>query len=62
MTILHSGQPTRVIYQEIDHCCQNFQLLDSWLESQLLRRDETMFLHPAGIDAECEEARASLPM
>jgi aminoglycoside N3'-acetyltransferase len=25
-----------------------------------LRRDETIFLHPPGVDAECDEARASL--
>lgn len=26
-----------------------------------LRRDETIFLHPPGVDPECDEARASLP-
>ena len=26
-----------------------------------LRRDETVFLHPFGVDAECDAARASLP-
>lgn len=26
-----------------------------------LRADETVFLHPPGVDAECDEARASLP-
>ena len=26
-----------------------------------LRQDETTFLHPPGVDAECDEARASLP-
>jgi hypothetical protein len=26
-----------------------------------LREDETVFLHPGGICAQCDEARASLP-
>ena len=26
-----------------------------------LDQDETIFLHPFGVDAECDEARASLP-
>ena len=83
----HAGQLTRFDYAEIDHCCQNFQLVDGWLEAQhlqrrgtvghaearlarardivavvveQLRRNETLFLHPLGVDEECDEARASL--
>ncbi len=83
----HAGQLTRFDYAEIDHCCQNFQLVDGWLEAQhlqrrgtvghaearlarardivmvvveQLRRNETVFLHPRGVDEECDEARASL--
>jgi aminoglycoside 3-N-acetyltransferase len=86
-TILRDGQPTRYDYSEIDHCCQNFNLLDLWLEGERqqlcgiighaearllrsrdvvevalsrLRENETVFLHPPGIDIECDEARASL--
>lgn len=33
-TISSGGQPTRYDYSEIDHCCQNFNLLDAWLEAQ----------------------------
>lgn len=85
-TVMTDGQPTRYDYREIDHCCQNFALLDAWLEGQgrqrrglvghaqarlvrsrdvvaaalaRLRQDETVFLHPAGVCAECDEARAS---
>lgn len=74
-------------YTEIDHCCQNFNLVDEWLESnrlqhrggvgyaearlvrsrdivkvvvEQLRNNETIFLHPLGVDGECDEARASL--
>ncbi len=87
VTVIKDGQPARVEYGEIDHCCQNFQLVDAWLEAaklqyrgsvghaearlirsrdivrvvhEQLRRDETMFLHPVGIDEQCDEARASL--
>jgi aminoglycoside N3'-acetyltransferase len=86
-TITRGGQPTRYDYSEIDHCCQNFNLLDQWLEVQgrqrrgvvghagarlarsrdvveaalaHLRENETVFLHPAGLCGECNEARASL--
>jgi aminoglycoside 3-N-acetyltransferase len=86
-TILRDGQPIRYDYSEIDHCCQNFNLLDLWLEEEerqfrgtvghakarlvrsgdvvdvalsRLRENETVFLHPPGVDIECDEARASL--
>jgi aminoglycoside 3-N-acetyltransferase len=87
VTVLKDGQITRVEYGEIDHCCQNFLLVDAWLEAEKLQRwgkvghaearlirsrdivrvvvkqlqrDETVFLHPVGIDEQCDEARASL--
>jgi aminoglycoside 3-N-acetyltransferase len=87
VTVMKDGQPTRVDYGEIDHCCQNFLLLDAWLEAEQLQRkgrvghaearlirsrdivrvvveqlqrEETIFLHPIGIDEQCDEARASL--
>jgi aminoglycoside 3-N-acetyltransferase len=85
--LLQNGQSLRFDYEEIDHCCQNFRLVDEWLEarklqrrgkvghagaylvrsrdivevvSEQLQRDETVFLHPVGVDEECDEARASL--
>ena len=81
------GEVIRLDYAEIDHCCQNFHLVDSWLMTadlqrqgrvghaearlfgsrdvvtvvtQKLRDHETIFLHPYGVDEECDEARASL--
>jgi aminoglycoside N3'-acetyltransferase len=87
LTVLRAGQATRYDYWEIDHCCQNFNLMDRWLtaegrqrlgvvgygEARLarsrdvvevalahLRENETVFLHPPGVDSECDEARASL--
>jgi aminoglycoside 3-N-acetyltransferase len=86
-TILESGRPTRYDYEEIDHCCENFALMDRWLEAggrqrrgvvghaearlagsrdvvdeavARLRENETLFLHPTGVDHECDVARASL--
>jgi aminoglycoside 3-N-acetyltransferase len=80
-------QLVRFDYNEIDHCCQNFNLVDEWLELRewqrrgkvghtearlirsqdivevvvsQLRNNETIFLHPPGVDAQCDEARASM--
>ncbi|MCL5994877.1 MAG: AAC(3) family N-acetyltransferase [Chloroflexi bacterium] len=85
--VLKAGRLTRLAYAEIDHCCQNFNLVDEWLEAkglqrrgrvghaearlarsrdivnvvtERLQRNETIFLHPLGVDEECDEARASL--
>ena len=33
-TVMRDGQPIRHHYAEIDHCCANFTLLDSWLEAR----------------------------
>jgi aminoglycoside N3'-acetyltransferase len=87
ITILKDGKPTRFDYREIDHCCQNFALVDGWLdekqnqrhgrigkgEMRLMRShdvvevvtghlemNKTIFLHPPGVDEECDDARASL--
>jgi len=30
---MNAGQLTRVDYVEIDHCCENFRLLDHWLDT-----------------------------
>jgi aminoglycoside 3-N-acetyltransferase len=84
---LENGCPARFDYQEIDHCCENFSLVDRWLEArkmqtrakvgqadartarsrdivavvmERLRKNETAFLHPHGVDGQCDEARDSL--
>jgi len=88
LVTLQAGRLTRVEYGEIDHCCQNFNRVDAWLDErgwqrrgqvghaqarlmrsrdvvavvvEQIRRDETVFLHPPGVDEECDEARASIP-
>jgi len=87
VTVLKDGDPIRFEYREIDHCCQNFSLVDDWLDERQLQRrgrvgnadvrlissqdivsvvmahlkeNETTFLHPKGVDDECDDARASL--
>ena len=87
VTLLKEGRLSRFDYTEIDHCCQNFSLVDGWLESEGLQRrepggprggelvrssdvirvvtekiqqNETVFLHPFGVDEECDDARLSL--
>ncbi|HSH82736.1 MAG TPA: AAC(3) family N-acetyltransferase [Herpetosiphonaceae bacterium] len=85
--IHENGKPVRVSYAEIDHCCENFNLVDTWLDEQGLQRkgtvghaparlarsrdivavvsarlraDELIFLHPLGVDEQCDEARRSV--
>ena len=87
-TVRGATGPTLVRYLEIDHCCENFRLVDSWLDASgfqrrgpighgtarlaasraivdrvtsELRADETVFLHPPGVDPQCDEARESMP-
>jgi aminoglycoside N3'-acetyltransferase len=32
-TVMEDGRPKRYEYGETDHCCENFRLLDAWLEA-----------------------------
>lgn len=38
LTLLEDGRPMRISYDEIDHCCANFQLMDGWLETEERQR------------------------
>jgi aminoglycoside 3-N-acetyltransferase len=85
MIQLMNGRPTRLDYAEIDHCCENFAKMDTWLNArklqtrgsighaaarlirsrdivavatERLRENETVFLHPRGVDRQCDEARS----
>ncbi len=87
LTVLKDGIPVRFEYHEIDHCCQNFSLVDGWLDEHGLQRrgkvghagarlvrsrdivevvikrlkeNKTTFLHPMGVDEECDDAWRSL--
>ncbi|HEY5118445.1 MAG TPA: AAC(3) family N-acetyltransferase [Anaerolineales bacterium] len=84
---LVNGCPARLDYAEIDHCCENFAKMDTWLDArklqtresigyaaarlirsqdivavttERLRENETVFLHPLGVDSQCDEARSFL--
>ena len=87
LRIRKDGEPVWFDYEEIDHCCQNFELADHWLAereqithgtvghadarlmcsrdlvavvTEKLTANETTFLHPYGVDEECDAARDSL--
>lgn len=34
LTVLRDGRPERLEYRELDHCCEGFSLLDTWLEPE----------------------------
>jgi aminoglycoside 3-N-acetyltransferase len=38
VTLLNQGRPTRYHYREVDHCCENFALMDTWLDGRGLQR------------------------
>jgi len=38
VTVLQDGQPTVVRYEEIDHCCERFTLVDEWLHAATMQR------------------------
>ncbi len=38
-TVLDNGRPIRIDYRENDHCCQNFNLADTWLRRKGLQRE-----------------------
>lgn len=87
LRILKDGQPMWFEFAEVNHCCQNFEKMDIWLDARGLQRrgqvghaearlissraiveaalehlklDETVFLHPRGMDEECDSAWDSL--
>ena len=38
LTVRRDGRPVRYHYAEIDHCCDNFNLMDRWLNAAHLQR------------------------
>ena len=41
-TVLVAGRATRCHYEEVDHCCENFSLMDGWLDAAGLQRRGTV--------------------
>jgi aminoglycoside N3'-acetyltransferase len=46
-TLLVDGAPTRVTYEETDHCCQGFAHADAWLRAASLQRESPVGNAPA---------------
>ncbi len=42
VTLLKDGKQQRLDYREIDHCCENFNLVDEWLERGNLQQRGTV--------------------
>jgi aminoglycoside 3-N-acetyltransferase len=42
VTVTRDGRPTRVEYSETDHCCENFALMDGWLDASGLQQYGTV--------------------
>lgn len=40
--VLCDGVPTRVTYEETDHCCENFQRVDAWLRDRGMLTEGTV--------------------
>ena len=38
-TVIRDGAPTRIQYEETDHCCQSFAKMDPWLRNRGLQRE-----------------------
>ena len=39
-TVLRDGRRVSVEYGEVDHCCENFRLMDGWLDQAGLQQAE----------------------
>jgi len=42
LVAIDGGQPVRISYEEIDHCCENFRLVDEWLEKRGVQKMGTV--------------------
>lgn len=38
-TVMTGGEPTRVAYEETDHCCAGFARMDEWLRARALQHE-----------------------
>ena len=38
VTVLQDGAPVRFEYEEVDHCCERFAMVDAWLDERGLQR------------------------
>jgi aminoglycoside N3'-acetyltransferase len=60
VTLLVDGRLTRYHYREVDHCCENFALMDSWLEARGLQRRGVIGHAEASLARSAEIVNAAL--
>jgi aminoglycoside 3-N-acetyltransferase len=59
--VIEEGRRLRVDYAEVDHCCQNFSLLDEWLDAERVQRRGIVGLAQARLARSREIVRVALP-
>ncbi len=59
-TVLEGGRPKRYEYGETDHCCENFRLLDNWLEAEGRQRRGRVGQARARLARSCDIVSAAL--
>ena len=60
VTVLKDGRPWRLEYREIDHCCQNFALLDRWLDEKGLQKSGVVGHGEARLARACDIVKVAL--
>lgn len=59
ITVLRDGRPVPVVYEENDHCCARFALMDGWLREQGLQSEGRVGHADARLGAIVEIVRAA---
>jgi aminoglycoside N3'-acetyltransferase len=59
-TVIRNGSLMRIDYDEVDHCCENFSLLDGWLDAQGVLRQGVVGRAPARLARSRDIVRTAL--
>ena len=60
-TMLVDGRSERVEFEQVDHCCENFALVDAWLDDEGLQRRGTVGHGPARLARSADIVAAVVP-
>ena len=60
-TLLVDGRPDRVEFEQIDHCCENFALVNEWLDEEGLQRRGIVGRGPARLARSVDIVAAVVP-
>lgn len=60
-TVLVDGRPGKVEFEQIDHCCENFALVDRWLDEDGLQRRGVVGRGPARLAQSGDIVAAVVP-